>query len=411
MTLIDQRILIDAPTDIVWKVVADPSHLASWHAGYKGVSVLTTYTAGVGSRRRCTLNTGKDVIEEITAWLEGLGYEYAVIEGGPFRKFQGRIRLQAGPDGTSVQWTVSYQPKGVMGGFKDRISGRRAMMALMAASLRQLRREVDALGARMTELDREKVAIRGRLNADERAQYQRRYAPPEGVVVPVQQEIVPVETTPSFVAELTGSAEESDYSHTADTKPKPPAGLHEAIAEAEKIEPVEEKVVPTEDLPFVRPPDEITPPPEVVPPAPEPEAPPAPVELVQDTPSHGMPAVEIETPPSVPDSMKQTPPRGLAPSDLQDPHLPPPTPKTDTGEISIWEAFGLKRPSEQDQAVIDDLMRSVKLRTLEAQRIGGRFSKRPARVRHLTIVLGLRLRLALQEVRVRLHSSGESESE
>jgi hypothetical protein len=129
-----------------------------------------------------------------------------------------------------------------------------------------------------------------------------------------------------------------------------------------------------------------------------------------------IPAVRLEeAPPVVPDSMKQTPPRGLTPSDLRPPEdaaiLPPPTPKTDTGEISIWEAFGLKRPSEQDQAVIDDLIRSVKLRTLEAKRMGGRLPKRPVHVRYMTIVLGLRLRLALQAVRVRLHSSEDDESE
>jgi hypothetical protein len=124
------------------------------------VSVLTTSSTGVGARRRCTLQSGKDVIEQVSAWVEGLGYEYAVIEGGPYRSLRGRFRLQAGPDGTSVQWTIAYQPKGLFGLIKDRLGGRRAMAALMSASLRQLRREIDALGMRMDDQDRARVAIR-----------------------------------------------------------------------------------------------------------------------------------------------------------------------------------------------------------------------------------------------------------
>jgi len=74
---------------------------------------------GQGTRRRCTPATGgKDFIEEITAWVDGLGYEYRVVEGGPYRSFQGRFRLQPGPDGTSVQWTVWYRPKGILGAIR-----------------------------------------------------------------------------------------------------------------------------------------------------------------------------------------------------------------------------------------------------------------------------------------------------
>ncbi|MBN1680844.1 MAG: SRPBCC family protein, partial [Anaerolineae bacterium] len=178
MALIDQRILIDAPTHVIWDTVSDPEKLASWHAGYTGVSVLTTEKTGAGTRRRCSLASGgKDVIEEVTHWVDGLGYEYTLVDGSPYRQFQGRIRLQAGPDGTSVQWVITYRPKGLIGLLRDRAGGQRALTAMMADSLRQLRRQIDTLGVRMDADYRERVGMRDRLNAEERAQYQRRHAP------------------------------------------------------------------------------------------------------------------------------------------------------------------------------------------------------------------------------------------
>ena len=53
VTLIDQRILIDAPPQIIWEFISDPYKLADWHAGYTSVSVLTTQQTGLGTRRRC----------------------------------------------------------------------------------------------------------------------------------------------------------------------------------------------------------------------------------------------------------------------------------------------------------------------------------------------------------------------
>ena len=54
MPLIDQRILIDAPPEVVWQVFSDQNQLAQWHAGVTSVSVLTTQQRGTGVRRRCT---------------------------------------------------------------------------------------------------------------------------------------------------------------------------------------------------------------------------------------------------------------------------------------------------------------------------------------------------------------------
>ncbi len=498
MTLIDQRILIDAPLHVVWKMLIDPRELRGWHAGYTSVSILTTHETGEGVRRRCGLSaTGKDVFEEITVWVEGLGYEYRVVEGGPWRSLTGRFRLQAMPDGTSVQWVIAYQPKGVIGLVRDRFGGRRAMTEMMSASLAELRRRVNAMGVRMDDSYRERVGIRGRLDASERAHYQRRYPSAhdtgEGqapVSAPAAVPSVPLTPVPSFVADLTDGE-----SGQPDTKPRKPSGLAEAIDLAQKAQaPViespaaapllHEPPISPEDTPrhgvqpvvtadsapapaasplpyssnaadFARPESA----PEVVPSAPVSPAP-ARVSISpaladdedildfhrQATPPRGMPAVRVETaatedtppepewvaPPDVvpppeivpPPSYRSEAPQPAAPISAARPAVPPPaevgpveraparppqTPKSDTGEMSIWEVFGVPRPSEQDAEALNTLIRTTQTReragltSRDAQGSIRRVFRRPRRVRTLRRNrAGLRWRLALQKARIRL---------
>jgi hypothetical protein len=107
--LIDERILIAAPSDVVWVYLSDPTLLIKWHRGCSTLSILSTSATGIGARRRCTDERGSTTIEEITAWLQNIGYEYKAIEG-PHRNLRGRFRLQAVPEGTMVNWIVEYSP-------------------------------------------------------------------------------------------------------------------------------------------------------------------------------------------------------------------------------------------------------------------------------------------------------------
>ena len=290
MTLIDQRILIDAPTGMIWDYISDPDKVARWHAGYSGVSVLTTQRTGAGTRRRCTsADGGKDVIEEITAWVDGLGYEYSVLESSAYRSFQGRMRLQAGPDGTTVQWTVSYRRRGVIGFFHDQFKGRNRLAAIMADSLRQLRRQIDTMGVRMDADHRAKAGIQGRLDANARAQYQRRFAPPPGLetdlpapealeaaargeaaaALPLaytDEPLPPATPAPVFVTDLSREEGEPDYEYKADTKPRAPKGLHEAIVQQPAESPAVSSPEPAGPAPSESPapPEHIEPPAEPI---------------------------------------------------------------------------------------------------------------------------------------------------
>jgi len=424
VTLIDQRILVDAPPQVVWDYLSDPDKITLWHTGYRKISVLTTQRTGLGTRRRCTLtSTGKDIIEEITAWVDGLGYEYVLIEGGPYRSMRARVRLQAVPDGTTVQWTVLYKPKGLWRTLKNLFGGRRQMQHMMAESLRQLRRRIDELGLRMDAEYRQRVAMRERLDAAQRAQYQPRHvAQPETPAAADAQaptpptpsaapQPVPVATgaVPSFVQDLIGSDEAANGtdSHVADTAPKPPAGWKEALAE-QSITPPSSAMPTPQSTPAVH----------VAPPTGAPSLSKAPTR-----PLPPRPEAEAATPPAStePDYRRPTPPRGIpavrqqvvtaavdpsTPLSAERPasrpaHLPPPTSPRDTGEVSIWEVFGVTPPSAQDAGALEDLIASVSARKLAHRRRQAR-TKCPPNVRYAGLRVGLRLRLMWRAVRVRV---------
>ncbi len=439
MTLIDQRILVDAPPQVVWDYVSDPDKIPLWHTGYRKISVLTTQRTGLGTRRRCTLvGSDKDIIEEISAWVDGLGYEYVLIEGGPYRSMRARVRLQAVPDGTTVQWTILYTPKGLLGFLKNLLGGRRQAQRMMAESLRQLRRQVDELGLRMDAEYRRRVAMRERLDANQRAQYQPRHATgetseaasvpeapapaaapetpapasPAPPVTPPVPSAAPAE--PSFVQDLVGGGKLSDGvdSHVADTQPKPPAGWKEALAKQ-----------------GITPPQSTMPTPQSVPVVPESAQPGAPdISKAPTRPLPSRPEAEVEVPsaPAEPDYRRPTPPRGIpavrrqvitTPVDPNTPlpaepsrpvHLPPPTSPRDTGEVSIWEVFGVTPPSAQDEGALEDLIASVSARKLAHRRRQAR-TKCPPHVRHAELRVGLRLRLMWRAVRVRVRHLWPSE--
>ncbi len=430
MTLIDQRILVDAPPQVVWDYISDPDKITLWHTGYSKISVLTTQRTGLGTRRRCTwAGTGKDTIEEITAWVDGLGYEYVLIEGGPYRAMRARLRLQAVPDGTTVQWTVLYTPKGLFGTLKNLFGGRRRMQRMMAESLRQLRRRIDELGLRMDAEYRRRVAMRERLDAAQRAQYRPRHAAtPEASAAEAAPEVTaptptqpqppvvpPASVTagavPSFVRDLIGEGADATGdvdSHVADTEPKPPAGWKDALAE-QGITPPPSAVPTPQSTPVVTgaPPSASKAPTRPLPPRPEaeaevPTASPEP-DYRRPTPPRGIPAVrqQVTTAPvdpnaSLPSERSATPPTGGRPA-----HLPPPTSPRDTGEVSIWEVFGVTPPSAQDEDALEDLIASVSARKLARRRRQAR-TKCPPNVRYAGLRVGLRLRLMWRAVRVRV---------
>jgi uncharacterized membrane protein len=443
VSLIDQRILIVAPVEAVWTYVSDPALMSKWNKNCKQISVLTTRTAGVGTRRRCVGVDGRAVVEETTAYFENIGYEYHVVDG-PYRDFRGRFRLQAIPEGTIVNWTVEYHLRGVLPGVRNALSFRRHYEDMMADSLRQLRRLVEASGIQLDPEKHARYAMQDGPSAEARASRSPELTRPAGSATkgqramkavsvgeddlpempgadfapptivrtpPPPPEAIPTAEPPvalSDTAEILVPAGEEKH----DTKPRAPQGLRETLARQAEMD----RYAPPDESDLERAATAPTVPVSLV--APPPEAPV--VQETQTVPLQASPPPRLDMPSSLPEPWEpfHEPLRSLedtdtsagraAASQASEPQAikPPPTDKRDTGEISIWDVFGIERPSERAQAELEAVIASLQPESSPkgpgfAFRPSGSSRSLPARSKAKPKVRGIRKGAGRQKMRVR----------
>jgi hypothetical protein len=118
MRIIDKRVQIVAPAQTIWDFIRDISRNPSWQVDCASVSFITPRREGPGVRWRYATPTGHECVVEISAWYNRIGYEYRYVDGMPFRENSGRIRLQEIPEGTLIQWTFICQPSGLFAAYR-----------------------------------------------------------------------------------------------------------------------------------------------------------------------------------------------------------------------------------------------------------------------------------------------------
>ena len=349
MTLIDQRILIPAPMPAVWKVIADHSQLTKWRTDVQSVSILTTEHHRPGARRRITAKVGRaDIIEEISIWYDGVGYEYFLVQGGDYREFSSRMRLQGTTDGTIVQWTMSYHLGGILKRILRGRARRKRLETQTADSLRKLRQYIERSGIKLDQEYRDKNRIKQAPDASFRAEYgakliaqeQVRSTQPKrptdsGIKIPEppvridDTPSVPLSSPPSFLVEALQDTSEMRIPEptptVSDTRPrdivpdvpvaKQPISDDDAVA---AITVAETSTAPSDTRPH--------------PPVEESAAP---------EPSGVSPNTTADNAEGAPTLIPTAPPTA------NDEDVPPPTSMRDTGEMSIWDVFGVQRPSEE----------------------------------------------------------------
>ncbi len=146
MTTIDHRILIPAAPDVVWDFISDITRNPQWQVDCFEVVFLTSKRDGPGLRWRYSTPNGAEFVIAVTAWYNGLGYEYYFVDGVPFRENKGRIRLQEIPEGTIVQWTFTYELGGILGGVRSALGMKRQINRTIADSLKTLWQEMKQSG-------------------------------------------------------------------------------------------------------------------------------------------------------------------------------------------------------------------------------------------------------------------------
>ncbi len=333
MTTIDHRILIPAAPDVVWNYVSDITHNPDWQIDCQEVIFLTSRREGPGVRWRYAAPGGRECVIAVTAWYNGLGYEYYFVDGMPFRENKGRIRLQEIPEGTIVQWTFTYELGGVLGGMRNALGMSRQVDHTIADSLKTLWQKIkNSTGpSRVYEA---KSLMRDAPDVEARKAYQRRHPSPAaggapGETVPTSPQVAKFTAEPP-IHEDDGqpiSVIDEPPIEEGDTRPRHPVtAADEAVPVPPDIEGEPEFLEQLVDLSRFEPPraESDTQPRKPV--APEAEA-----------------AVETPAPPAADEARKgeETEPLGFAPPERLEGYPEPlviPEPVYDTEEPTLSSA-------------------------------------------------------------------------
>lgn len=394
MTLIDNRILIPASQERIWALVSDLQQNPQWQVDCEAVSILTTMKSGQGTRWRSVSKSGREQVLEITAWYDRLGYEYRIVDGTSLQSNKGLFRLQEIPEGTIVQWTFSYEPAGFLSGLQDSLRTRRKLESEIVDSLRQLYR---VMTNRSQPASFEtKALIREAPDVEARAHYQPRHpSNVEGVTASASSESSPAPARPVPAEEqITRTGIDlTPEPHIAegDTRPNPavsPTAVQpmEQVEPAEPIQPTPTEVTETTapaarqttdadaDAAFRPPAPTVTSTPAV--PVADPDQTDRPA--VPDTLTSEMPVsetaetVEISSISSLPSVSEEAPvSTSVTPAPQPEPAAEPitampnrsetvskpdsgsesilDTREVDTAKISVFELFGIPRPSETQE--------------------------------------------------------------
>jgi len=174
MKTIDHRILIPSTPERVWDILSDISRIPDWQVDCREIVFLTSKRAGAGLRWRQQDDKRREFVYEVSAWYEGLGYEYYFVDGANFRDARARLRLQEIPEGTVVQWTFSYEPGGFLGGMRDSLGLYNAIDRAMTDGLRRLYQLLKSDAAALAE-HQAKSLMRDAPDVEARSAYQPRH--------------------------------------------------------------------------------------------------------------------------------------------------------------------------------------------------------------------------------------------
>ncbi|MDQ7035169.1 MAG: SRPBCC family protein [Anaerolineae bacterium] len=175
-TIIDHAIAIPTKQHNVWEQISDITKFPVWHVDTQAVSFLTTKHSGRGTRYRATTRRGRERVIEITAWYEGLGFEYIIVDGSPYASNRGRIRLQESTDGTIVQWTFTYELTGFLSGLRNSLVVRRGVDNDIIDNLRNIYTYIKELrGEEHFVPEEAKSYLKEAPDVLARSQYQPRY--------------------------------------------------------------------------------------------------------------------------------------------------------------------------------------------------------------------------------------------
>ncbi len=335
MNVIDLEILIPASPEFIWRFLGDPSALPKWQEDVSSVSFLSTQRDGQGARWRASSEKSNDVVVEVSAWYDTLGYEYRLMDGASFADNQGRIRLHEVTDGTLVRWTFQYEAGGIFGGLRNAMRLKRSTTNQLQASLRNLHQLIMQESGGISTHEA-KASVREAPDVGERLSYQPRH--PSAFHEETPEELAEDATEAASyrqpVAYDEFEAAPAPLLADTDTKPNPVA-----ISSAAD----EELLIAPEPAPDDTKPIRVSPPlietpaaPETRLPEPQLPEPRIPEARLPETrlPETRRPEPRLPEPVIEPEPISR-PAASTLPSETRD-----------SAHLSVFEVFGLRKPSE-----------------------------------------------------------------
>ncbi len=335
MNVIDLEILIPASPEFIWRFLGDPSALPKWQEDVSSVSFLSTQRDGQGARWRASSEKSNDVVVEVSAWYDTLGYEYRLMDGASFADNQGRIRLHEVTDGTLVRWTFQYEAGGLFGGLRNAMRLKRSTTNQLQASLRNLHQLIMQESGGISTHEA-KASVREAPDVGERLSYQPRH--PSAFHEETPEELAEDATEAASyrqpVAYDEFEAAPAPLLADTDTKPNPVA-----ISSAAD----EELLTAPEPAPDDTKPIRVSPPLIETPAAPETRLP------EPQLPEPRIPDARL-TEPRLPETRRpetRLPEPVIEPEPISRPAASTlPSETRDSAHLSVFEVFGLRKPSE-----------------------------------------------------------------
>ena len=103
--IVKKSILINAPSDKVWKKISNIIGLSDWVLDVKKTIYLSKIKRGIGAIRNITFNDGNQIEEHVVAWENKKYFSYLAVNGLPLRVYHATISIKPQTSkATHVTW-------------------------------------------------------------------------------------------------------------------------------------------------------------------------------------------------------------------------------------------------------------------------------------------------------------------
>ena len=156
MSELTRSVVIDAPKDKVWEVLADFGAVSKWAPTITDSATVGDANQGVGAVRTCEHEKMGTLQETIVSWTEGEAYSYDVTAGLPFPMKTLRNHWSVREQGASTEVTLHQEfstKLGPLGSLMESMMLKRMMRKEMQLALAGLKYHIETGSIATTDIE------------------------------------------------------------------------------------------------------------------------------------------------------------------------------------------------------------------------------------------------------------------